>query len=52
MKRLAVLISDAGTGTNLQAIIDAIETDKLKAKIAIVVSSSPDAFGLQRAKKK
>jgi len=51
MKKLAVLISNAGTGTNLQAIIDAIEAGKLKAKISIVVSSSPDAFGLQRAKK-
>ena len=51
MKKLAVLISNAGTGTNLQAIIDAIETGKLKAKISVVVSSSPDAFGLERAKK-
>jgi phosphoribosylglycinamide formyltransferase-1 len=51
MKKLAVLISDAGTGTNLQAIIDAIETGKLKAKIAVVVSSSKDAYGLERAKK-
>ncbi|MDO9028223.1 MAG: formyltransferase family protein, partial [Candidatus Roizmanbacteria bacterium] len=51
MKKLAVLISNAGTGTNLQAIIDAIETGKLKAKVSIIVSSSPDAFGLQRAKK-
>ena len=30
MKRLTVLISDTGTGTNLQAIIDAIEAKKLK----------------------
>lgn len=51
MKKLAVLISNAGTGSNLQAIIDAIKTGKLKAKIAVVVSSSKDAFGLERAKK-
>ena len=51
MKKLAVLISDAGTGTNLQAIIDAIETGTLQAQIAVVVSSSPDAFGLKRANK-
>jgi len=51
MKKLAILISDAGTGTNLQAIIDAIETGKLKAKISVVVSSSLNAFGLERAKK-
>ena len=52
MKKLAVLISDAGTGTNLQAIIDAIENKKLKAQIALVISSSENAYGLQRAKKK
>jgi phosphoribosylglycinamide formyltransferase-1 len=51
MKKLAVLISNAGTGTNLQAIIDAVEEKKLKAKIDIVISSSPDAYGLKRAKK-
>jgi phosphoribosylglycinamide formyltransferase-1 len=49
MKRLAVLISDAGTGSNLQAIIDAIKEKKLKAKIELVISSSKDAFGLKRA---
>jgi len=51
MKKLAVLISDAGTGTNLQAIIDAINNQELKAKIVLVVSSSENAYGLQRAKK-
>jgi phosphoribosylglycinamide formyltransferase-1 len=51
MKKLAVLISNAGTGTNLQAIIDAIEAKKLKAKIKVVVSSDKNAYGLVRAKK-
>lgn len=51
MKKLAILISDAGTGTNLQAIIDAVKEKKLKAKIVVVISSSDSAFGLQRAKK-
>lgn len=49
MKKLAVLISNAGTGTNLQAIIDAIEEKKLDAKISIVVSDTDDAYGLKRA---
>ena len=49
MKKLAILISDAGTGTNLQAIIDAVKTKKLKAKIELVVSSSKDALGLKKA---
>ena len=51
MKKLAVLISDAGSGTNLQAIIDAINNKRLRAKIILVVSSSKKAYGLQRAKK-
>lgn len=46
--RLAVLIS--GSGSNLQALIDAIESKKLlAAEIALVVSSIPGAYGLQRA---
>lgn len=46
--RLAVLIS--GSGSNLQALIDAIESKKLPAaEIALVVSSIPGAYGLQRA---
>ena len=51
MKKLAVLISNAGTGSNLQAIIDAIINDELNAIISIVISSSSDALGLKRAKK-
>ena len=44
---LVVLIS--GSGTNLQAIIDAIESGGLKAKIALVVSNRKAAYGLIRA---
>jgi phosphoribosylglycinamide formyltransferase-1 len=51
MKKLAILISDAGTGTNLQAVIDAIKNKKLIAEIVSVISSSEKACGLQRAKK-
>lgn len=50
-KRLAVLISDKGTGTNLQAIIDGIENKKIKAEIVIVISDTEKALGLDRAKK-
>ncbi len=50
MKYLAVLISNAGTGSNLQAIIDAIKNKKLNAKISVVISSDKDAYGLVRAK--
>ena len=51
MIKLAVLISTVGTGSNLQAIIDAIEADKLNAKIALVISDSKEAFGIRRAEK-
>jgi len=48
--RLGVLIS--GSGSNLQAIIDAIEDYQLPGvEIALVVSNKADAYGLQRALK-
>lgn len=50
-KKIAVLISNAGTGTNLQAIIDSIESGKINGEIAVVISDKQEAFGLQRAKK-
>ncbi|MCL2888873.1 MAG: phosphoribosylglycinamide formyltransferase [Eggerthellaceae bacterium] len=46
--RIGVLIS--GGGSNLQAIIDAICESRLDAQIVKVISSRPDAYGLQRAK--
>lgn len=46
---LGVLIS--GSGTNLQAIIDAIERNELNAKIQVVVSNRGDAYGLTRARR-
>ena len=45
--KIGVLIS--GSGTNLQAIIDAAE-EGLPVEIAHVVSSRPDAYGIERAK--
>jgi phosphoribosylglycinamide formyltransferase-1 len=46
---LGVLIS--GDGSNLQAIIDAIENGKLDAEIRIVISNKHDAPGLARAQR-
>jgi phosphoribosylglycinamide formyltransferase-1 len=46
--RLGVLIS--GSGTNLQAIIDASESGALDAQVAVVVSNRHDALGLRRAR--
>jgi len=48
MLTIGVLIS--GRGSNLQAIIDAIERNELAARIAAVISNRPDAYGLERAR--
>lgn len=51
MKKLVVLISNKGTGTNLQAIIDGVESGKINAQIIAVISDTPEALGLNRARK-
>lgn len=45
--KIGVLLS--GSGTNLQAIIDAA-AEGLPVDIALVVSSRPDAYGIERAR--
>jgi len=47
--RLAVLAS--GRGSNLQAIIDAIEKGRLQAVLALVISNKAEAQALERARK-
>lgn len=50
MKNIAVLVS--GGGTNLQALIDAVSAGVIThGRIALVLSSNPDAFALQRAER-
>ena len=50
MLKLCVLVS--GGGTNLQAIIDAIECGKIQnTEISLVISSRRDAYALERATK-
>ena len=46
MKRIAVLVS--GGGTNLQALLD---TPITGGEISAVISSNPNAYALERAKK-
>jgi formyltetrahydrofolate-dependent phosphoribosylglycinamide formyltransferase len=46
---IVVLIS--GNGSNLQALIDSVAAGDLDVKIAAVVSSRADAFGLTRAQR-
>jgi phosphoribosylglycinamide formyltransferase-1 len=47
MYKIVVLLS--GNGTNLQKIIEHIESGEVKAEISAVISNRADAFGLQRA---
>ena len=46
---LGVLLS--GSGRTLQNLIDRIAAGTLDARIEVVVSSNPEAFGLERARK-
>lgn len=43
-------ILGSGSGSNMQAILDAIDAGTLDARIALVLSDNPDAFILERAK--
>lgn len=50
MLRVAVLVS--GGGTNLQAVIDAIEEGRISnARIDVVISNNKKAYALERARK-
>lgn len=46
--RLGVLAS--GRGSNLQAVIDAIESGVLQARVAVIISNKKDAQALERAR--
>ena len=47
--RLVVLVS--GSGSNLQAILDAVVGQRLAADVVAVISNKADAYALQRAQK-
>ena len=50
MLRVGVMVS--GGGTNLQAILDAIDAGKLtNARVVVVISNNPGAYALERARK-
>jgi phosphoribosylglycinamide formyltransferase-1 len=50
MRRLGILLS--GRGSNFQAIADAIDTGKLNAEIAAVISNRSDAVGIEIARQR
>lgn len=53
MKRIAVLLSNKGSGSNLEAIFVAIDQGRIKnGKVVVVVSDKENAYGLIRAQKR
>ncbi len=51
MKRLPIVVLISGSGSNLQAIIDAAEQGELPVEIQAVISNCADAYGLERARR-
>jgi phosphoribosylglycinamide formyltransferase-1 len=45
----AIVVLISGSGSNLQAIIDAVQGGRISGHIAAVISNRPDAYGLERA---
>lgn len=50
MNKASLVVLISGNGSNLQAIIDAIQTGSLSAEIKAVVSNAREAYGLERAR--
>lgn len=51
MKKIKIGALVSGSGTNLQAIIDACESGAIDGEVVFVGSDKPGAFGLERAKR-
>lgn len=49
--KLKLGVLGSGSGSNMQAILDAIENGTLDAEIVLVLSDNPDAYILERAEK-
>ena len=50
-KKLSIGVLVSGSGSNLQSIIDQIESGLLDGEIRVVISNNPEAYALERAKK-
>ena len=48
-RRIKVGVLISGSGTNLQALIDACEAPNYPAEIVVVISNNANAMGIQRA---
>ena len=51
MRKLKLGVMISGSGTNLQALIDACAKDNFPAEVSVVISNRPSAQGLERAQK-
>lgn len=50
MSNLSAAVLISGSGSNLQAFIDAVTAGTLDVKLAVVLSNNPLAYGLERAR--
>lgn len=50
-EKIKLGVLGSGSGSNMQAILDAIEDGSLNAEILLVLSDNPDAYILERAEK-
>ena len=48
--RIGVLAS--GGGSNMQAIFDGIDAGEIRGEVVLVASDNPDAFALERARRR
>ncbi|QIZ76931.1 phosphoribosylglycinamide formyltransferase [Ferrimonas lipolytica] len=49
MKKLRIAVLISGSGSNLQAIIDACASGEINGEVTAVISNKADVYGLQRA---
>lgn len=49
MQKIGVLVS--GSGSNLQALIDAVNNREILAEIGVVISNKPEVYALERARR-
>lgn len=50
MNKLSLGVLISGSGTNLQAILDAGQAGKIDAEVKVVISDQAEAYGLERAR--
>jgi phosphoribosylglycinamide formyltransferase 1 len=51
IKKIGIGVLVSGSGSNLQSLIDHIQSGTLDSEIKIVISNNPDAYALERCKK-